>query len=184
MIEKLRKIYELSIRGADGERQLAASRLQELLSNHKLTLADILDTARNITPFQYKGDLEFLLLSQIVMTVTNSYKLSAYDYRKSGRRVRNKIGYGLTKAEAVEVRQLFDYYRQEFQKEQKHFLGAFIVKNNLLPDTGHHKKDFSEEEKQEILRISELAQALQALPTPRKQLSAKSIGGESTCPQK
>jgi hypothetical protein len=41
IIEKIRKVLELSKRGVEGEAQLAAQRLQELLTAHNLEIADL-----------------------------------------------------------------------------------------------------------------------------------------------
>lgn len=44
MKERLRKIYELSVRGVDGERETAQRLLKNLLEKHGLSLSDITDT--------------------------------------------------------------------------------------------------------------------------------------------
>ena len=98
MKERLRKIYELSLHGTDGEKANAQELLKNLLSKHRLSIADIADEAKAERRFKPKNKTEVRLLCQIVNKVTDGDNRAIWSYRGSKDRVVE-----LTTAEFIEV---------------------------------------------------------------------------------
>lgn len=168
-MERLRKIYELSVRGIDGERENAQRKLAELLEKHDLTFEDLIGDERHKHVFTYKNNHEMNLLYAIVSKVLNSADIPAW--KQSGKR--KNIVFSLTAAEYVEVTLLYSEYRAAFEAETKNLLTAFIVRNNIYrTDRDDERPERTLEEKLEIKRILEMALALNKVPIDRKRITA------------
>lgn len=170
MKERLRKIYELSLHGTDGEKANAQELLKNLLSKHRLSIADIADEAKAERRFKPKNKTEVRLLCQIVNKVTDGDNRAIWSYRGSKDRVVE-----LTTAEFIEVELLFSEYIAALKKEQERLYVAFIHANNIFPKNGEKisAADLTAEELKEARRTAALANAIDPTPVNRKRLEAK-----------
>lgn len=130
---RLKKVYELALRGADGEKEAAKEILDSLLKKYALTFDDLSDEIIRKYTFEFHGQAQKTLLRQIIYKVTNS-KESCYDlcWDRSGRKCRTKIGADCTEAQKAEIEFLFDFYSRLYEKEVDIFLIAFIQKHRLF----------------------------------------------------
>lgn len=140
MLERLRKIERLAKEGARGERQAAASKLQELLRKHGLTLEDLEATAgpkREKVFFTYKTRHERTLLFQIWAKVTDSG--GAFTYWKP--KNRHGVYLKVSEKEAERIEELFGVYREKLREEIEIVVDAFIQTNELYPHTNGSNGD-------------------------------------------
>ena len=107
--DKLKKLKALAERGVGGERESALKLYHKLLEKYQIED----------------------LLTQIFYKVTGSPSYHHYTGNYSRRK---KRGCNCTEIEAVEIKMLFDFYRQELKRELEAFLIAFKQGNNLYPD--------------------------------------------------
>lgn len=129
--EKLKKIKALAERGVGGEKETAMRMYRELMEKYQIEEAEVLEDLVKIHWFRYSNDLEEDLLTQIFYKVTGSATYKRYIGRSSRRRER---GCECTELEAVEIKMLFNFYREELKRELEAFMMAFRHGNNLFPD--------------------------------------------------
>lgn len=165
--EKLRKIYQLTQRGADGERENAQRALDALLAKYDLTISDVADEERSSCRFDYKLTIHKKLLRQIVAAVTQTSRFAVYTY-KYGR----AIGFDLTKAEEVEVRFLFAEYARAWAKEQDDLMTAFCMKHRLLAPADPDGPEPTKEEWEEYMRLQNAASSMKDVNLKRKRINA------------
>ena len=121
--EKLKKIKALAERGVGGEKETAMRMYRELMEKYQIEEAELLEDYVSLHWFGYKTELEEDLLTQIFYKVTGS--CSYHHYTGSYKR---------TELEAVEIKLLFDFYKEELKRELEAFMMAFRYGNNLFPD--------------------------------------------------
>ena len=129
--DKLKKLKALAERGVGGERESALKLYHKLLEKYQIDEGEILEERVTLHWFSYKTELEEDLLTQIFYKVTGSPSYHHYTGNYSRRK---KRGCNCTEMEAVEIKMLFDFYRQELQRELEGFLLAFYQGNNIFPD--------------------------------------------------
>lgn len=162
IIEKIRKVYELTQSDIEGEREAATARLNELCAKYNLSVADIVSDREEWFYFE-TGRLKTYkhLLKQIYGCVTNR---TTVNYREGP----TKIGFEMTKVQAVEVGNMFAFYRRELAKELKAqtdlIVKAFVYKNDLVPhgdEDDNAPKELSAEEKAKLLQVLALMQGME-----------------------
>lgn len=129
--EKLKKLKALADRGVGGERESALNLYHKLLEKYQIDEGEILEERVTLHWFSYKTELEEELLTRIFYKVTGSLSYQLYTGRYSRRK---KRGCNCTEIEAVEIKMLFEFYRQELKRELEGFLLAFYQGNNIFPD--------------------------------------------------
>ena len=129
--DKLKKLKALAERGVGGECESALKLYHKLLEKYQIDEGEILEERVTLHWFSYKTELEEDLLTQIFYKVTGSPSYHHYTGNYSRRK---KRGCNCTEMEAVEIKMLFDFYRQELQRELEGFLLAFYQGNNIFPD--------------------------------------------------
>lgn len=129
--EKLKKIKALAERGVGGEKETAMKLYRELLEKYQIEETEVLEDLVTTHWFNYRTELEEDLLTHIFYMVTGSpaYRRYTGQYKR-----RKKRGCDCTELEAIEIKLLFDFYRQELEREMEAFLVAFKNGNNLFPD--------------------------------------------------
>lgn len=129
--EKLKKIKALAERGVGGEKETAMRMYRELMEKYQIEEAEVLEDYVSLHWFGYKTELEEDLLTQIFYKVTGS---SLYHRYTGSYKRRKKRGCDCTELEAVEIKLLFDFYKEELKRELEAFMLAFRYGNNLFPD--------------------------------------------------
>lgn len=165
MKDRLRKIYELSVRGIDGERENAQALLIGLLGKHGLTLDDILDTdKRHHYDFRYKNEFERSLLNQIVARVLGTNEFGVW------RRGKQRLNiYDLTASECAEVQLMYDEYRRALADELELTYRGFIQQQRLFaPRVADEDRELSREEIKEARRVLSRAADVERVSIRRK----------------
>ena len=129
--DKLKKLKALAERGVGGERESALKLYHKLLEKYQIDEGEILEERVTLHWFSYKTELEEELLIRVFYKVTGSPSYHHYTGNYSRRK---KRGCDCTEIEAVEIKMLFDFYRQELKRELEGFLLAFYQGNNIFPD--------------------------------------------------
>jgi hypothetical protein len=139
LMRRIGKIKALAERGVDGEQAAAQAMLENILSRHNLTMADIEDTApvRSWVEVKFSGEHERTLMGQIVRKVTQQNDL--YIKRQKGTRARYYVE--LSPAEHVEVEFLFEVMRRALADEFDKVLSAFIYRNDLFGPSAESDED-------------------------------------------
>lgn len=176
--ERLKKIYNLSLKGVGGEREQAQAILDKLLKKYELSLDDIddEDTAYDYE-LKYHGEEQYRILYQIVYKVLNSTdKIYSIRYTSSNRLCRNRMVVHCTAIQKVEIEFLFDFYKRIWENDKEMLMKAFILKHEIFGDfkEGEKPTELSKAEisKAEILKISNLMQGISD-ETPIKQIETK-----------
>ena len=132
---RIKKIYELAMRGVGGEKESAQTLLNKLLDKYKINIEEIIDNeAKDIYFYDYHGKYQKTLLIQTFYKITNSaehYTMQS----PTGRTIRTKLGVECTASQKVEIDLLFDFYCTLWEKEQKALLSAFIQKHKIFGDS-------------------------------------------------
>lgn len=168
MQERLRKIYQLSVRGIAGERETAQRLLQSLLDKHGLTISDIADEERSDRKFKYNTAQERRLLIQIFAKVLGStdFKVWGYTYHLK------TIGISATNAEFIEMSILFEDHKLELKKQMQRLFSAFVQANKLFPPANKDNRPaLTDEEIAELRKVLQMAQAIEPTPVTRRRLS-------------
>lgn len=165
--EKLRKVYQLAQKGADGERENAQRALDALLKKYGLDITDISDEERTAVRIKYTKTIHKRLLRQIVAAVLQQNNVTSYIYTYG-----KAIGFDLTKAEEVEVRFLFKEYKRIWEDEQNDVFTAFCMKHQLLAPSTGSEEEWTDEQWARYFRLQGMAGNMKDA-----QLKRKRIGG-------
>lgn len=135
IIEKLRKVYELSTRGVDGERITANQILSSLCRRHGISMAEIIgeEVKTHVEDVPMK-DHDFF--QQIIANVCGNDVL-VYWYRGK----RREIGFDCTAAQRIEIVEKYKHYIKKYNEALKDFYVAFILKNDLAAPADPDKKE-------------------------------------------
>lgn len=131
LMRRLHKIKALAERGVDGEQAAAQAMLENILTRHNLTLADIEDAAphRQWVEVSFVGKHERFLMSQVIRKVRQHAGDLPIRQRK---RARSCYYVELSAAEHVEVEFVFELMRKALADEFDKVTTAFIHRNKLL----------------------------------------------------
>lgn len=172
--ERLKKIYNLSLKGVGGEREQAQAILDKLLKKYELSLDDIddEDTASYDYELKYHGEEQLRILHQTIYKVLNSTD-EIYDirYTSSGRLCCNRMVVHCTAIQKVEIEFLFDFYKRIWEKDKEMLMKAFIQKHEIFGSLKEGEKP-TELPNAEMLKISNLMKGISD-ETPIKQIETK-----------
>ena len=152
----LRKIKALADgTNFEGERESALDKLRELMERHGISEQDLNHDTISTYDFKYKGERENLLLQQIFYKVMNVREFKTYEYRQRGKKVRNTVGLDCTLVQSVEIKFLFEFYRDLYRKEEQAFYIAFIHKHDIFGGVSDNteSEQVSEEELQKMFQM-------------------------------
>jgi hypothetical protein len=171
--EKLRRVYELSERGVEGERETAKRTLERLLQKHNLSLEELVSEEKEPVLFQYANKWEETLLIQILGMVMGVRQVPTW----KPPRTRNKRIALLTKAQAIDAQTYYDHYRKALKRHLDEAIEAFIGANHLFPkaegnDT-QERKPLTPAEIARLQRILQMMNGLEATPLPRRMLEGQ-----------
>ena len=106
------------------EKESALKMLEKLMKKYGITEGELDEEAVSMHDFRFKDKREEALLMQIIFTVLNTMKCKAsYVYRR-GNRVAKKLGVECTVSQRLEIEFLFDFYRKQYQQEEKRLFSA------------------------------------------------------------
>ena len=146
LIAKLQNMVE---RGNLYEARIAKTKLEALLDKYGLTIEDALDEQLEEFSYKVRDKYNRRILMQIFAMVRQSGGV-AYWIQKGKPRT---IWLKLTKAEHVEISELYDYYKKAFRKDIDDLHAAFIHKHRLLAPASGEGQSPSLEEMDKLMRL-------------------------------
>lgn len=140
-IKKLiNKVFELSEKGIDGERDSAKKKLEQLLKKHDLTLDDILGESVEMKCFRVDNTEESVsILSHII------WKIAGINTEIQKHSKKHEVYCGISNSDYLQIKLMFEFYYNSWLKEKKELSIAFILGNNLGVDSGHGNTDVDSE---------------------------------------
>lgn len=162
--ELLKKLQALAERGVSGERETAERKLKELIKKYGIEEEELNEDKIIDFDFKYHSEWEKKLLRQLFYKMFGkAYREKNYIYRY-GKGSRTTYGIQCTKAEGLQLRVEYDFYRELFKEEFDLFLSAFIQKHNLFslrPEDIPEGHDPTEEELKQYARMQQMMNGMQ-----------------------
>lgn len=170
IIDRIMKVKALADRGTDGERTAAQRLLEELMEKYHIDEADI-DTGKKETYLIDAGDSVFTKLFHQMYRVRFGIDRPIWivdKMPKKDKRFFAEMGFGdknanlaieCTKAEFLEVKTLFEIYRNDLKEQLDTFMYAYYYKNDLLAAADPNKES-TEEEDIKALKAMFMAQGI------------------------
>jgi len=161
IIDRLKKIYELSVRGEEQEALAAKHALDKLLKKHTLTFGDISDESKKERCFKVPSGTLLIFLQCYGHLFGKSRINDIYRYKGE----RNKWYAKLTDVDCVDIRSLFDFHLKLYTKEKKavlkNFDSAYVFKHNLYSQEPVEEQEYETEViETDFVKIYEIAQGL------------------------
>lgn len=124
----IQKLYNDALQaGRDHEADAALGMLEKLAAKHKISTQSLLEPEREWFTFIYRSKWEYTILLCLAIKVTGDKDVGVYDVPRS----RIKVEIKLSKAEELDLRVLFRYYKPLFESELNLLIGAFVNKNGF-----------------------------------------------------
>lgn len=156
ILDKIAKVKALADSGEIGERAKAEAMLKSLMEKYGISEEEIDSEKKEIYLLDTEIDLYIQLLVQIGHLVTGS-DLKLFKLNKSkAKEIKelSKLGYGdatanvafeCTKAQFIEIKMMFDIYKEDMKRQLDIFVYAYFSKNGLLAepskdDSGNSKE--------------------------------------------
>lgn len=141
---RLAKIKALADRGVGGEKENAEALLARLLAKYNIQESDLLDDVVESHEFSYYGIKGRELFNQIVYAVIGEgYTIQKYTYKRNC----NTRFVRCTKAQAIEIKEMFEFYRYHLDQGIDLYFSAFIQKEYIFPEGSHSDGELTEEDK-------------------------------------
>lgn len=136
VINRVKKLKELAIRGVGGEKETAQKLLDEILEKYQISLEEINleDEEVNDYDFSFHGADERKILVQVMYKVTNTSTYYTLTKKSTGRQVKTRVCKSCTASQKLEIEILFEFYTRLWYEEKNYFMKAFIRKHNLYGD--------------------------------------------------
>ena len=155
-IQRIKKLQALAERGVGGEKDTAEKMLQKMLERNGIQSLDELQSEEpEYTLFSYNGKHERKLLVQCIYKVMTAAGETRC-YHSKGKR--QKLGIYCTKAQKLEIRMEFEFYRNVFYEELDIFMSAFINAQGIFPPDAP-KESFDKTNKRDI-RVAQMASGI------------------------
>lgn len=135
LMGKLSKIKALADRGESGEREAAENLLHRLMEKYNVNEDDIIDDSPETVEFQYWGLHGDKLFSQIVYMVTGECQIQKYTHKRN---CKTRF-VTCTKAQAIEIKELFEFYRNHLDVGLENYYQAFVQVEHLFPPDSINK---------------------------------------------
>lgn len=168
----LNKLKALAERGVGGEKETAQRKLQELMEKYEIDENDLSDDKKEKYQFKYKNEFEKKLIKQIAYrTFKKEWSERMYTYSR-GRGKRSIMLIECTKAEEIQLRIEYEFYKDLWKEEAEFLFNVFIQKHRIFDPEGSCKKDYYRMKEQDLKRMSMMEMLLQD-KTMTKMLEAR-----------
>jgi len=134
--KRIGKLANIALNGTHYEKRTALKILDELQEKYHFNLQELLsDEVKIEKEFKYKNESEKIILEQTILKILDAHSFVAerYKYKKN-------FIVKMTKEQATDAEILFDACIKAYKKEMKLFTRAFILKNELYPETGNDEQ--------------------------------------------
>lgn len=168
----LNKLKALAERGVGGEKETAQRKLQELMEKYEIDENDLSDDKKEKYQFKYKNEFEKKLIKQIAYrTFKKEWSERMYTYSK-GREKKSIMLIECTKAEEIQLKIEYEFYKDLWKEEAEFLFNVFIQKHRIFDPKGSCKKDHYRMKEQDLKRMSMMEMLLQD-KTMTKMLEAR-----------
>ena len=172
IINKILKVKALADRGTDGEKKNAERMLNDLMTKYGISDEEIDVEKREA----YLIDIENPFFLQLFVQVYHvNYGrdreiLDASKLKKSVRKEWASYGYGdpngdviikCTKAEFIEVKMLFELFKEDLKRQYDTFLYAYFMKNDLLVSRTDDDAPDSKDDIKKALKAYEMSKGIE-----------------------
>jgi len=156
---RLEKLLRLVKQGVGGEAKNAERQLQNLLTKHNMTLADIETETRELVWFRYNNPAEKKILTQIFYKVlTGEYSV----WVNKGKQ--RQKGVDVTKQEILEIELMFTIYRKALKEQMEIFLEAFVQKNKIFPEITFDDNDSEPMSDEKLFALRQMMGGIEHTP--------------------
>lgn len=145
----LQKLKALAERGVGGEREGAERKLKQLMAKYGVDQLELEGDQVSRYEIKYRGEFEHRLLSQIVYRARND-KEGQYG-RRYGKGSKSILIVECTKAQEIQIRIEFEFYRDLLKEEQELLFEAFIQKHRIFGDSSGEEQELPTPEEMERL---------------------------------
>ena len=163
--ELLKKLQALAERGVGGEKETAERKLRQLMEKYGIDELEFAEDKLEEFEFKYKNAQEEQLIRQLFFRMFGKgWRKKSYTYR-CGKGSKSIRGIECTKAEGTQLQIEYEFYKQLWQEEMELFWDAFIQKHRIFSmrpeDTGGSDEPMTPERMAEIMRMSQMMEAMQ-----------------------
>jgi len=160
ILDKIMKVKALADRGTEGERANAEKMLSLLMNKYGITDDDIVSDKVEMYMINTENSLYIQLLVQIANSVAG-HDLKVFGIENSPKKTKRELaalGYGdadgnvaieCTKAQFIEIKMMFDIYKEDIKRQIDIFMYAYFSKNNLLAKAPEKESNEYKEPSQE-----------------------------------
>jgi hypothetical protein len=173
ILDKIKKVKALADRGTEGEKANAEKMLKIMMDKYGIKDEDIVSDKVEI----YLIDTENQLFIQLLVQICNSvagHDLKVFNLDRSPKKAKielSKMGYGdatanvaieCTKAQFIEIKMLFDIYKEDLKEQIDTFMYAYFSKNHLLaqPKEGAENKKATPDELAKAFKAAMMEQGI------------------------
>lgn len=169
IIQKILKVKALAERGTEGEKANAEKMLNLLMKKYGITDDDIDLDKVDVYLIDTENPL-FLQLFVQVYHLNYGRKREILDANRMPKKLKREwasYGYGdkdgnvaikCTKAEFIEIKMLFDIYKEDFKRQMDTFMYAYFMKNDLLvPRTEEDTDESSPDDIKKALQAMQMS---------------------------
>lgn len=174
IIDKILKVKALAERGFEGEKTNAERMLNELMQKYNISDDDIDAEKKELYLFDTENNM-FLQLFVQIYHLNYGREREILDGNKIPKKLKKEwAGYGFgdangnvaikcTKAEFIELKILFDIYKEDLKIQYDTFLYAYFIKNNLLlqPSKDDEQKETSKEDIKKTLKAMQMSESIE-----------------------
>lgn len=159
----IKKVKALAERGVGGEKETAEKKLKVLMKKYGIESLELDEERLDDYDFKFSGSIEKKILRQVIYKVLRDpekMRESIFHYRY-GKGSKTTMIVNCTKAEEIEIRIQFDFYRDLWKEEQEVLLDAFIQHHRLFGIGKADSRDLTPEEIERIKRMCMMGAGLQ-----------------------
>lgn len=155
----LRKLKALAERGVGGEKEGAERKLKQLMAKYGVDQLELEEDRVSRYEIKYRGAFEQRLLSQIIYRARND-KEGQY-FHRHGPGSKSILIVECTKAQEIQIRIEFEFYRDLLKEEQEILFEAFIQKHRIFGDSEAEEEIPTLEEMERLERMWAMMAGLQ-----------------------
>lgn len=169
--ELFKKLKALAEQGVGGEKENAQELLKRFMRKYNVSEDEIDDDILIAYEKKVKNEYDLKLFAQVFYKITGDGSIYTYTSTRTGRRLKNLLGYKCTAAQNIEIEFLFDFYNRLFYKEVDFMLTAFVQKHKLFGVPSEENTDNEKIDYDELCRLLEMMNALSD-ETPQLQIES------------
>ena len=146
----LKKVNNLANKGVDGEKEVAASKLKQLLDKYNINYEDFLNEIDSSREKYFKvedwGNSKDMMIQCIKDTLPSAKIL--------GSKKNKKLLCYVTNEQYIEILDKYNHYWENYKKEEQGLFIAFVVKNSIGISTDKNDRGELTDEQRENIKMA------------------------------